>query len=142
VGIVPGRRNRTLEVVDGAPRAGDARQYCRSCRTFSAAGPRCGNCFRSREGIGDELDEAVARSLSEAREVHVHSRLRAGTTTFGPLGRIALSIVPALAIVLTALLAYRFRGGPAIAFFLVGAVATTVTMAGFLRIVWRRERID
>ena len=120
-----------------------AREYCRSCRTYSAPGPRCGNCFRSRDGIGDELDEAVARSLSGARLVHRSSRLRAGTTTFGPIGRIALSVVPALAIVVTAWLLYRFRdSGPPVAFLLVAAVATTVTMAGFLRVVWQRERID
>jgi hypothetical protein len=132
--------------MDEAPEIGpavvDDREYCRSCRTFSAPGPTCGNCFRSRDGIGDELSESVARSLSSARVVHRHSRLRAGATTFGPVGRIALSIVPVAAIALTAWLAYRFRDGPAVAFFLVAAVAMGVTMVGFLRIVWRRERID
>ena len=119
------------------------REYCRSCRTYSAPGPRCGNCFRSRDGVGDELDEAVARSLSDARRVHRTSRLRAGTTTFGPIGRVALSVVPTLAIVVAAWLSYRYRdSGPWVALVLVTAVATTVTMAGFLRLVWRRERVD
>jgi hypothetical protein len=120
------------------------RAYCRSCRTYSAPGPRCGNCFRSRaDGIGDDLDEAVARSLSEARPVHRTSRLQAGTTTFGPVGRLVLSVVPAVAIGVAVWLLYRFRNsGPPVAFFLVAAVATTVTMAGFLRVVWRRERVE
>jgi hypothetical protein len=134
--------DRTLVGVVGSPAFDTEREYCRSCRTFSAPGPRCGNCFRSRDGIGDELDETVARSLSEARVVHRTSRLQAGTTTFGPAGRVALSVAPVLAILVTARLAYRFRGGPEIAFFLVAFVATSITMTGFLWTVWRRERID
>jgi hypothetical protein len=140
VGIGSRRRNRTLAVrMEGIA---DEREYCRLCRTFSAPGERCGNCLRRRDGLDDPLEDALANSLSGARVVHASSRLRAGTTAFGPVGRVLLSIVPALAVVMTAWLAYRFRSGPQIALFLVGAVATAVTMGGFLRLVWRRERVD
>jgi hypothetical protein len=68
--------------------------------------------------------------------------VRAGTTTFGPVGRTVLSVVPVLAATATILLALRFRSGPAIAFFLVAAVATNVWVVSFLRVVWQKDRID
>ena len=68
--------------------------------------------------------------------------MRAGTTTFGPVGRIALSVLPVVGALVTIRLAYRFRSGPAIAFFLVAALATTVVALNFLRAVWRKDRID
>ena len=74
--------------------------------------------------------------------MHRHSRVRAGTTTFGPVGRSVLSVVPVGAAIATIVLAYRFRSGPAIAFFLVAAVATSVWVISFLRVVWQKDRID
>lgn len=120
----------------------DAREYCRLCRTFSAPGDRCGNCHRRRDGQTDDLDDEFARSLSEARTVHQYSRVRSGAMTFGPVGRIALSLVPLALAALSIGQAVRTRNSPWIALFLVGAVATSVVVARLLLEIWKRDRID
>ena len=117
-------------------------EYCRRCRTFSAPGDRCGNCHRRRDGQSDDLDDAVARSLSEARTVHDSSRLRSGALTFGPIGRTALSVVPVLWLAGAVALAVKLRSTPWIALVGVFALATAVVVVRLLLEIWKRDRID
>jgi hypothetical protein len=120
----------------------DVREYCRLCRTFSPPGDRCGNCHRRRDGERDALDDEVARSLSEARVVHQYSRVRSGALTFGPVGRVSLSLLPLLLLALTVAQAYRTRNGPWIALFGVAAIGNAVGVGAILLQIWKRDRID
>ena len=120
----------------------DVREYCRLCRTFSAPGDRCGNCHRRRDGETDDLDEVVARSLSEARTVHEYSRVHSGALTFGPIGRLGLSVGPLLLLAVAVAMAVRMRDTPWIALFGVFAISAAVVVLALLVQIWKRDRID
>ena len=84
----------------------------------------------------------VARSLSDARVVHASSRVRSGATTFGPVGRVMLSVVPLLALAAAIGQAVRTRNSPWIALFGVFAVLSAVVVGALLLEIWKRDRID
>ena len=75
------------------------------------------------------------------REPYVFSRTKSGPTSFGLVGRLALSIVPALVAFFAVRNVMRSRHDPTVAYYLVIAVPALVLVAGFLAFVWRKERV-
>jgi hypothetical protein len=88
------------------------------------------------------LDAALARSLRDARVVPSYSRIRRGALTFGPVGRVGWSVVPALIAFVAIRNVYRSLGDVTLAFYLVMAVPLVAGCAYLLCEVWKRDRVD
>jgi hypothetical protein len=71
----------------------------------------------------------------------VFSRAKAGPTSFGLAGRLALSIVPALVAFFAVRNVMRSRHDPTLSYYLVLGVPALVLVVGFLAFVWRKERV-
>ena len=71
-----------------------------------------------------------------------YSRVKAGPSSFGPFGRLALSAIPAIVAFVAVRNVMRSRHDATVAYYLVIAVPALVLVIGFLAFVWRRERVS
>src|SRR5436190_24143731 len=117
------------------------RQACQCGGTMEPGGQWCTRCHR--RGVGD-IDYGGADTPSPAAPYGTprYSRVRAGTLTFGPVGRLGLSIVPVLVGCVAIRNVYRSQGEPVIAFCMAMAAPVLVLIGLFLREVWKRDRVS
>lgn len=129
----------TVSEASEAPRGEPV--VCPWCKCLTPPRPWCIRCM-GQLGGGPPIDQALARSLSEARAVRSYSRVRQGVLTFGPVGRVGWSVLPVLFSFIAVRNVYRSTGETVIAFYVVMAFPILAISAYGLAQIWRRDRVD
>jgi hypothetical protein len=129
-------------VVNGTAGPVSIGNVCGGCGEPRREGAWCPICLERYEPRDPTLGQgAGVPPVRPIRPPHVVSRTKAGPTSFGLVGRLVLSIVPALVAFVAVRNVMRSRHDPTVAYYLVLAVPTLVLVVGFLAFVWRKERI-
>jgi hypothetical protein len=113
---------------------------CWSCGAARGQHAWCPRCLERYERPEPE-PQPVFEYVRARRAPHTYSRVRGGPTSFGPVGRVVMSIVPVVVAFIAIRNIMRSRGDGTVAFYIVLGVPTVVMVAGFLVLVWRKERM-
>ncbi len=119
----------------------DAEGSCRLCGAPAGAGDWCPRCLTRFDAPDPHPAEWIEEARARRRPEHRLSRVRGGPMTFGPIGRILLSIVPVVVAFVAARNIFRARHDASFAYYLVLGVPLIVLVALFLAAVWKRDRI-
>ena len=110
---------------------------CAGCGAHRRDGSWCPFCLERYEQVAQPPPDPPR--VAPPRE---YSRTNAGPTSFGLVGRLLWSVLPALVAYFAVRNVMRSRGDATVAYYLVIAVPTLVLVAGFLAFVWRKERVS
>ncbi len=105
----------------------------------------CPRCYAPRAAAQPSGGHAAAPNLrmwyppEEPTPPAVYSRWRGGATTFGPVGRVVITV----AILLVHVLLWKVFGFDGVVFLLgVGYIAWSLLSVWILLHVWKRDRVD